>query len=63
MKMTPGIFVGGILLVAVFYTTGSVAQWWAWLTAVAVTMLVDAAFYVEPVRTPKIKTEQTYVKR
>lgn len=55
---TPGIFLGGIIVLVVFLITGKTSQPWLWILAVGVSMLIDTVLYIRYRRVPDIRTRQ-----
>lgn len=62
MWFTPGMATGAILVYVTWLITGTAGQWWLWLTAVLVSVLIDITFHYVPRTVPKYKTQTVYEK-
>lgn len=62
MWWSPGIVVGGVIVLVAYHIRGTAADWWVWLVAIIAAILVDAACGVERKREIKHKTRTVYRK-
>jgi 1,4-dihydroxy-2-naphthoate octaprenyltransferase len=61
MKFSPGIVVAAIYVVIVYEITGDASQWWLWLSAIALTLVIDMFRHVHLEALPVTETKKVFV--